>query len=730
MRTQTKAILASVVVIALALTAVSGVTYSWWSDYESAEIDISTGGMDVTVTDMTVSESRTTMADGTSTTETIAHNDLDASSPGFQTSITPPAGDRVTSVFTVNYEVTFITTVDALYKVDFSVEGGDSWISAISVSDATGSLEDKLGVWQDITSANSPMTLEITATFNADIDRSSYSNVTINTSNEIIQAEAITKWDGETVTAITPRDDVYEVYNGAQLAWIAQQVNTGTNFSGKTFTMMKDIYLDGKDWTPIGDVMGSHYFAGTFDGQENTIYNLSCSVYGDGSYETAGLFGAITGNVKNVNIKGANITSSHYAGAICGYSTANGSTIENCHVSDATIISKPNQPAGGTGYDNGDKVGGIIGYMVTNDAVTGCSVKDTHITGFRNIGGIAGYVNDAGSDAVTGCTIDNVKLTQSSENAYVYSAIGSKVVGNLFGNDHGDDGSNTGEAEIEVSFNIEGVKQDTVNYFDPDRSVIEVGDADGLIFVVSNYDGILEMLKAHTTSESTVYLWAWSMKLINDIDFENTQMESIKFPYASLDGQNHTISNVNIVDSTSKTAGLFQTIGPVSNLTISNISVESSVNNAWVGSVAGYTSSAWTNVTVDGFYVKSTGTGAYTGGLLGNSYNSKTNCDVSSGTVDGGKNVGGFAGYICTEGGDITLTNCKVKSVTIAANERTTTIGSFGGRINNVNGTITMTNCLATDVTGNNVPMDRIYGDIPNGNITINGAQYSNTGSA
>lgn len=730
MRAQTKAILASVVVIALALTAVSGVTYSWWSDSESAEIDISTGGMDVAVTDMTVSESRTTMIDGTSSTETITHNDQDLSSPGFQTSITPPAGDRVTSVFTVSYKVTFTTTVEALYKIDFSVEGGDSWISGISVNDATGPFGDKLGVWQDITSTNSPMTLNITATFNADIDQSSYSNVTINTSNEIIQAGAITKWDGTTVTAITPKNNVYEVYNGAQLAWIAQQVNAGTNFNGKTFTMMKDIYLDKKNWTPIGDVTNSHYFAGTFDGQNNTIYDLSCEVYGNGGYETAGLFGAITGTVKNVNVKGASILSNHYAGAICGYSTANGSTIENCHVSDATITSKPNQLSSGAGYDNGDKVGGIIGYMVASDTVTGCSVKDTHITGFRNIGGIAGYVNNAGTDAVTGCTIDNVKLTQSSENAYVYSAIGSKVIGDLFGNDHNDDGSNTGEAEIEVSFNIKGVKQDTVNYFDPDRSVIEVGDADGLIFVVSNYDGILEKLKAHTTSESTVYLWAWSMKLIDDIDFKNTQMESIKFPYASLDGQNHTISNVNIIDNTNKTAGLFQTIGPVSNLTVSNISVKSSVNNAWVGSVAGYTSSAWTNVTVNVFDVKSTGTGAYTGGLLGNSYNSKTNCDVSSGTVSGGKNVGGFAGYICTEGGNITLTNCDVNSVTITASERTSTIGSFGGRINNVNGTITMTNCSATNVTGNNVPTDRIYGDIPNSSITINGTQYSKIESA
>ncbi len=51
MRAQTKAIIASVLVIALALTAVSGVTYSWWSDSESAEITISTGKMELSISE-------------------------------------------------------------------------------------------------------------------------------------------------------------------------------------------------------------------------------------------------------------------------------------------------------------------------------------------------------------------------------------------------------------------------------------------------------------------------------------------------------------------------------------------------------------------------------------------------------------------------------------------------------------------------------------------------------
>lgn len=49
MKAQSKAILASLVVIALALTAVSGVTYSWFSDFEQNDIDVSTAIVDMDV---------------------------------------------------------------------------------------------------------------------------------------------------------------------------------------------------------------------------------------------------------------------------------------------------------------------------------------------------------------------------------------------------------------------------------------------------------------------------------------------------------------------------------------------------------------------------------------------------------------------------------------------------------------------------------------------------------
>ncbi len=50
MKTQTRMIVASVVVIALALTAVSGITYSWFSDVEETTINVNTATLDLKLT--------------------------------------------------------------------------------------------------------------------------------------------------------------------------------------------------------------------------------------------------------------------------------------------------------------------------------------------------------------------------------------------------------------------------------------------------------------------------------------------------------------------------------------------------------------------------------------------------------------------------------------------------------------------------------------------------------
>lgn len=215
-------------------------------------------------------------------------------------------------------------------------------------------------------------------------------------------------------------NDVYEIYSEAGLFSFAADVNAGNRYSGKTVVLTADLDLEGESWTPIGDSVASYpsvAFAGTFDGQNHTISNLTTAAErtaNPDTYAADGLFGALLGNVKNVTLKNAVITGTHYVGAIAGYSSANvGMAIENCHVDGAVLTSIPAMI--GDSYDNGDKVGGIIGYCVSGDQITGCTVTNTVIKGYRDLGGISGCA----AATVTNCSVANVQITaDQATNSY------------------------------------------------------------------------------------------------------------------------------------------------------------------------------------------------------------------------------------------------------------------------------------------------------------------------
>lgn len=239
-------------------------------------------------------------------------------------------------------------------------------------------------------------------------------------------------WDGSAEEPETDPDDAktYLITTPAELAWVAEQVNSKTEyFAGKTIKLMNDIDLSGSYWTPVGNVNDypTVTFKGTFDGQNHTISNLTAS--DDAAvYAAAGLFGSITGTVKNVTLKNVNIRSTHYAGAVVGYSSTNGATIENCHVDGGTITTVPEYT--GSAYDNGDKAGGIIGYYVTDDKVTNCSANNLTITAYRELGGIVGCGPQSG---MTGCSVENITLVQDNTNGYKTEAV--TTVGALGGRD-------------------------------------------------------------------------------------------------------------------------------------------------------------------------------------------------------------------------------------------------------------------------------------------------------
>ena len=208
---------------------------------------------------------------------------------------------------------------------------------------------------------------------------------------------------------------IFKIGTVADLFGFAQSVNAGNTYENKTVVLTADIDLKNAAWTPIGRIGKSstdftYAFKGTFDGQNYTVSNLNVS--NDG---WAGLFGvAYKANIKNVNVSGVTINSNRMAGAIVGQIYG---CIDNCHVEDAVITVVPN--ASGNSYDNGDKVGGIVGWLGDNNnknSLTNCSATNVSIKGYRDIGGIAGYV--AYSTTVAGNKVNDVAIIADQATNY------------------------------------------------------------------------------------------------------------------------------------------------------------------------------------------------------------------------------------------------------------------------------------------------------------------------
>lgn len=127
MRAQTKAIIASVLVIALALTAVSGVTYSWWSDSESAEITISTGKMD-----LKISENDMKLTAGTEEVTgfvPIAGGDGRIS---VSFGIAPPDLAETTRIYTLTYKAVCTNSVDSILVVETKADLDWLWVTNVA----------------------------------------------------------------------------------------------------------------------------------------------------------------------------------------------------------------------------------------------------------------------------------------------------------------------------------------------------------------------------------------------------------------------------------------------------------------------------------------------------------------------------------------------------------------------------------------------------------------------
>ncbi len=242
----------------------------------------------------------------------------------------------------------------------------------------------------------------------------------------------------------------YIITNVEQFKLFRDTVNGGEKFTNQTVALDADLDLDNEEWTPING------FYGTFDGRNYVIKNLKIS-----SGDNVGLFGKqwqikaaisnftidgadITGGscvavvlgqtastqVTGVTVKNARISAAHYAGGIVGYAYTK---ISDCNVDGLEIVCVPDGTEGA--YDNGDKVGGIVGYLCSG-GVENCSVANIALKGYRDIGGIAGTATAAeGAVYVRNNTVTNANICadQITNHYGNKDANAAEVVGRVIG---------------------------------------------------------------------------------------------------------------------------------------------------------------------------------------------------------------------------------------------------------------------------------------------------------
>ncbi len=194
----------------------------------------------------------------------------------------------------------------------------------------------------------------------------------------------------------------YAIETMEQLCWFSDYVNKGNTSVNAVLT--EDIVAGANDiWTPIGN--NTNIYAGIFDGNNHTINGLYTNNE-QASY--VGLFGTISGTVKNVGVTNVSFSGTYSVGGVCGY---NNGTIQNCYSTGS--ITNGDQNAGGVcGFNGGtiqncysectvegaSFVGGVCGY--NNGTIQNCynigSVSSKYDT---SVGGVCGINNNS----ITNC---------------------------------------------------------------------------------------------------------------------------------------------------------------------------------------------------------------------------------------------------------------------------------------------------------------------------------------
>lgn len=280
-------------------------------------------------------------------------------------------------------------------------------------------------------------------------------------------------WSGESKNpTINDATKTGTITSEAELAGLRDLVAEGNTYEGYTFTLTNDLDLNNLPWTPIAQgkspqkdnkvaPYGNEYtgdtFAGTFDGNGKTIKNVNIPAISNID-AVNGLFGAVSGTVKNLNVENINVsqTSEAYTtGGVVGL-VHDGGTVENVKVLSGNV----------TGFRG---VGAVVGRILIDGTVTNCS-NAAPVNGEFFVGGIVG----AASNTAQGkkMTISDCSNTADiTSNGYCGGIVGAS---NAFIEGCKNTGTITGNSSTSVG-GIVG-EQDDYGYV---KNCVNTGDVTG-----------------------------------------------------------------------------------------------------------------------------------------------------------------------------------------------------------------------------------------------------------
>lgn len=442
-------------------------------------------------------------------------------------------------------------------------------------------------------------------------------------------------WDGSlTLPLSTDEQNRYIISCTANLAWLA--VNGATLDPNRTFVVTKDLDMNNNSLATVKLPEGS-----TVEGGEHTIKNLNIN--------GGGLFGDVTNlTVNNLTVDGLamNGTATHVGALVNtlkGSGAFNGVAVKNAAVSTT----------------NG-AAGGFVGYVVRKSekdrsetlALTfaNSSIENTSIAGSQSegkfVGLLSGYDNGETLSFDATCSVaNNVTVadftspySEGNEGAWLATTDYSKYSGWL-----GDETYNRGIV------NYGGSR--FIPCWDGSKKVTPLTDASGAKLIYSAFDLAFLQGGSHTT-----VLFKENVDLGGDKANKNlfTPINTI----SKLDGENHSLYNLNIYSSNWIVGFVLGTYGDTEhkNLNFVNSSVRAKMigneENVYVGTLNPY---------IEHKYVVS-------------------NVTVTDGYVLGLCKEGGLIGFVTSQdGASLDCKNCSVKKTTIE-NIESSALDRFGNK--------------------------------------------------